>query len=43
MVRETPDDSDHEVRDLLGHADISATSRCSGSTPRFIARLQPEL
>jgi integrase len=32
-VRETPGNSDHEVRDLLGHADISTTSRYLGSTP----------
>jgi hypothetical protein len=32
-VRETPGNSDHEVRDLLGHANISTTSRYLGSTP----------
>lgn len=31
--RETPGNSDHEVRDLLGHANISTTSRYLGSTP----------
>jgi integrase len=32
-VRETPGNFDHEVRDLLGHANISTTSRYLGSTP----------
>lgn len=32
-VRETPGNSDHEVRDLLGHANVSTTSRYLGSTP----------
>lgn len=32
-VRETPGNSDHEVRDLLGHANISTTSRYLGSSP----------
>jgi hypothetical protein len=33
-VRETPGNSDHEVRDLLGHANISTTSRYLGTTPQ---------
>jgi integrase len=37
-VRETPGNSDHEVRDLLGHASITTTSRYLGSTPETLER-----
>ena len=37
-LRETPGMSDHEVRDWLGHASITTTSRYLRSTPMRLAQ-----